>query len=431
MNNSLKQFCYALVIMLGTITYGTIMCYPSPTGKEIRSVHHLAEDSFKWSFYNAISSLFAISGHFITSLLLHLLSNSRKKVVFTGTCLGTAIWLLNCLIKINIWAGIAIRALLGVIMGIFSSISSMYLIEIAPKGRKGTFACLGQIGFVIGLILFDFLGPSLSYMQLNYVGAAICALQASLIWLIEESPQVANINIIEKLQSNQPHKKFDYKLLCKKDNVIGIIFGVLMMLFQQFCGINAILTNLADLLSKSGLNIDGNYQAGISSCSQIISIFIGVFILDKIGKKITWIISCAMIVAFLLVFALCIKYDLSNSLPLICIFLYQLGFGLGVDLIPWFVIPEYFNDDARSPAMMIIVSSYWIFAFIIILLWPAMKKSMGLFGLLLFYMFIAVTAIVFGIFNISEPTQYENFDKDEQKKDGEEETSDEIDPEAL
>lgn len=87
-------------------------------------------------------------------------------------------------------------------------------------------------------------------MQLNYIGAAICALQALLIWLIEESPQVANINIIEKLQSSQPHKKFDYKLLHKKDNVIGIISGVLMMLFQQFCGIYAILTNLADLLSK-------------------------------------------------------------------------------------------------------------------------------------------------------------------------------------
>ena len=88
-------------------------------------------------------------------------------------------------------------------------------------------------------------------MQLNYIGEAICVLQASLTWLIEELPQVANINIIEKLQSNQPSKKIDYKLFCKKDNVIGIISGVLMMLFQQFCGINAILTNLADLLSKS------------------------------------------------------------------------------------------------------------------------------------------------------------------------------------
>lgn len=80
-------------------------------------------------------------------------------------------------------------------MGVYSSISPMYLVEIAPEGTSGFFDSLNQIGIVIGMVLFDFIAPSLSYMKLNYIGAAICALQAVLIWIVEESPSV-NVIII-------------------------------------------------------------------------------------------------------------------------------------------------------------------------------------------------------------------------------------------
>ena len=113
-----------------------------------------------------------------------------------------------------------------------------------------------------------------------------------------------------------------------------------------------------------------------------------------------------MIVVFLLIFALNTKYDWSTVLPLICIFLYQLGFGLGMGPIPWFIIPEYFNDDVRSMATMVVVASNWIFAFVIIFVWPAMKNGMGMFGSLLFFMFISVGAIIYGIFCIHEPKQH-------------------------
>ena len=112
-----------------------------------------------------------------------------------------------------------------------------------------------------------------------------------------------------------------------------------MMFVQQFCGINAILTNLSDIMDKTGLDIDGNYQAGIASCSQLIAVFVGAMIIDRIGRRITWIVSCSMIVVFLLIFALNVKFNWSTILPLICIFLYQLGFGLGMGPIPWFIIP--------------------------------------------------------------------------------------------
>lgn len=402
MNICVKELGYAMILLLGPITFGTIMCYPSPTADKIRSDHHLKDDAMEWSFYNSVSSLFAIAGPFVTTGFLKAYHNSRKKVVFTCACLGTAFWLLNCLTKVHIWAGIVMRAFLGVVMGSYSSISPMYLVEIAPEGTSGFFGSLNQIGIVVGMVLFDFIGPSLSYNEMNYIGAAIAALQAGLIWLVEESPAAIKINEKKQAAINEVKKES----LWQKKYAFGLCSGILMMFLQQFCGINAILTNLADIMNESGLDIDGNYQAGIASCSQLIAVVISALIIDKIGRKITWIISCSMIVVFLLIFALNTKYDWSTVLPLICIFLYQLGFGLGMGPIPWFIIPEYFNDDVRSMATMVVVASNWIFAFVIIFVWPAMKNGMGMFGSLLFFMFISVGAIIYGIFCIHEPKQH-------------------------
>ena len=305
-------------------------------------------------------------------------------------------------------------------MGAYSSISPMYLVEIAPEGTSGFFGSLNQIGIVIGMVLFDFIAPSLSYMKLNYIGAAICALQACLIWIVEESPAVHIINQEEEDRKNDSNAE-KKETLWQKKYAFGLCAGIIMMLFQQFCGINAILTNLSDIMNESGLEMDGNYQAGIASCAQLIAVVVGALIIDKIGHRITMIISCCMICVFLLIFALNDKYDWSNVLPLIYIFLYQLGFGLGMGPVPWFIIPEYFNDDVRSTATMMVTASNWIFAFLVILVWPYMKDGMGMFGALIFFVCISFCAILFSAFCIREPDAQNKavYDKNDDQKDTE------------
>lgn len=388
-----KELAYALVIMLGQCTYGTIICYPSPAGNEIRALHHLDLDSVQWSFYNSFSSLFAISGPFVTSSFLKIFNNSRKKTILILSLLSTAFWLLNCLTKVSIYLGLITRALLGIVLGSFSSIDPMYLVEIAPNGLNGFFGCLNQIGIIIGLLLFDFCGPSLTYMELNYFGVGISFLQFCLIWFIADSPTVEALN---QKKINEDDFDRDKQRLFQKKYTFAIAFSIIIMLLQQFCGINSILTNLADLMDKSGFKIDGNYQGGIASCAQLIAVFVSALFIDKIGRKITWIISCGIIIISLLFFALNTKFDWVDYLPLICIFLYQFGYGLGIGPIPWFIIPENFNDDVRSKATTIAVASNWLFTFITILIWPYMSIGMGMFASLLFFMCMTVAALIFG-----------------------------------
>jgi MFS family permease len=382
------------------------MVYPSPTAKQIQQEKGLNEDSLAWSFYNSVSSLFAIVGPLACSGLLRVFHQSRKRTVFGIAVAGASFWFLNCLTKVNIWIGVAVRAFLGVVMGAYSAISPMYMIEIAPKDAEGFFGCLTQIGIVTGLVLFDFIGPSLSYIALNIVGGFICVAQAISIWFIEESKadheldrQKGDDSLKVSLSDNTIHEES----LFQKENLFGLFIGIAMMLFQQFCGINAILTNLAPLMDQSGLKIDGNYQAGIASLAQLLAVFVAGGLMDKLGRRLCWIISTVIIVVFLVIFAIDDKLEFSPVLPLVCIFLYQLGFGLGMGPIPWFIIPEYFSDELRPTATAIVSGSNWIFAFGVIFMWPAMKKGIGLFGSLVLFACVTFVAVIFGILCIREP----------------------------
>lgn len=381
-------------VILGQISYGTIIGFPSPPGDKIESDNHLEK-----SLLNTISSLCAAIGAIITAGILKGFHNSRKKTLFTISCISVGFWLLNCFIKYSIAWSVLVGALMGIALGCLSTINPLYIVEIAPEGKQSIYGTLGQLGVPIGMIIFNFLGPTLTYMELYYIGASIDLLLAILTLFIDESPAVIQIEIEEEksILENIPMES-----LCQKKYIISLFFGTLLMFFQQFCGITAIITNLVDLMTHTGLNINHYYQAGITSSSQIISICFAAMIVEKIGLKITWIVSCIIIVISLLIFALNSQFYWSNILPLITIFFFQLGFGLGIGPIPWFIIPEYFNAYLRSKASAITVALNWLFAFVTVEIWPLLIKSVKMMGLFLFFSGISVAALPFGVLCIKK-----------------------------
>lgn len=246
-----KELLYAIVICLGPFTFGNIAIYPSPTAEEIRRIHHLKDNALEWSFYNGVSSLTAIFGPFLTEFLLRIFKNSRKKTIFTLSIGGTIFWLFNLITKVSIWTGIVARALIGLVLGGYSSISPMVLVEIAPKGSSGFYGSLNQFALVLATFILNMLGPHLNYIYLSIYCACFTFIQSFLIWLVPETGQ--NEEVVVENEEENAQKNEKKESLCQKKYVSGLMIGILMMIFQQFCGINAVITNLVDLMNASGL----------------------------------------------------------------------------------------------------------------------------------------------------------------------------------
>lgn len=359
------KLAYGIVLMIGSIDFGLYGIYPSPTGDSIRSEHHLKDTSIQWVLYSSISFLAAIFGSFLVKLILAKFNGSRKMTVFIIDCIAMASWLLNCLTKLSIIAGIFMRVLCGISMGSFMTICTMYLVEIAPEGYSGVFGSFGNFGIVIGNDLFCILGPYLNYMELNYVGAGISALQGILIWSIEESPVVNQDQNDEKPLIEVFKAKYVKNLIC----------GIIIMFIAQFCGVNGILTNISIIMTDGGLDMNPNFQSAIAIASQLISTFISILTVERLGRKIVWIISSAICAIGLLILALNEKFKLSNILPVVCIFVFLFGFSYGIGKICWFIVSETFESDIRPAANSACLIANWIFSFVIVISFPSMKKN--------------------------------------------------------
>ncbi|OHS99651.1 major facilitator superfamily transporter [Tritrichomonas foetus] len=425
-----RQLLYALIVGLGSFTFGNVVAYPSPTAEEIRKLHNLTMSSLEWSFYSGAMALTAITGPFISGGLLKFFQGSRKKTCFVLSIACTACWLLNIITKLNIWAGIVARALLGFVIGAYSSITPMFLVEVAPEGMTGFYGSLNQFFLITASMLINFLGPSLNFIKLSIYCACYPLLECFLIWLVPEkqaakyhqfndveispnSSSNANTNnnyinnkqnVSEISNTSQLNDNREFKeVFCQSKNMPLLFIGIFMMIFQQFVGISAVVTNLADLMKESGLNLHHCYQAGIIQSAQLLAgVFSGLFV-DKIGRKKMWCISGAIIVIFLLLFVLNNHFDWANILPLIAIYMYEFGFGIGLGPIPWYVIPEYFDYQNRPVAMGICSAVNWSCTFAIIFVWPLMRDGLGMLGSFVFFMSVGFVSFIFGVVFIKEP----------------------------
>lgn len=407
-----KELLYALVVLLGPAEFGYITVYCSPKGKAIRGKYNISDDNVKWTFYNSIVFLTAAFGPFVDKWLLTKFNGQRKKVIFITDIICIVGWFFNCVVNANLIAGIFARAILGLATGMFSGVTGMYLVELSPPDATGFFGSLNQIGIVFGQALFSFLGPHLDFMAMNYFAGVWGIVQAIAIWFIPESPAAELANDVE-----------EKPLLAafQKQYLDGLFVGIILMFIQQLSGINALLTNLSDIMSTAGLKLHEDYQSGISIVVQLFSVFVSSLMVDKLGRKMVWIISSVICAAGLILMALHSKFHWGAIFPLICIILYIVGFGLGLGPVPWYVIPEFFTPDVRPAANSICVLSNWVFGFIMVFAFPAMKKSMKDFGCFLFFGAICVFSIFFGIFKIKNPSD----DVEDQPSDRVSESSDE------
>ena len=386
------KLVYGLILMLGSLGFGLVMGYPGAVLPKLDEEFSLT--STQRTLFNSISSLTAIAGPYISQGLLMCLG--RRPVTSILGLLAALFWGLIVLMSDKLfWLGILMRALLGVIMGSYSSVIPMYMVELAPKQHSGFYGVLNSFGISSGFVVIYLCGVWCTWKELAFVCMGLSIGLMALVWLVPESP--ANTEVFKENKES----------LCQKKFIKPLLIGAALMFFQQLSGINAILTNLNDLFSNVGITIDTGYTSAIASSAQVIAAVISSLIIDKIGRKVAWIISTTGSVIFLVLYALTFKVDMGPWLPIIFVFGFVLIYGIAVGPVPWFIVPELFPTSVRSLATSIASSLNWLFAFLVITAFPYISEVLNQFGVFIMFAVCEAIAIIFGWFFIdTKPAEY-------------------------
>lgn len=163
----------------------------------------------------------------------------------------------------------------------------------------------------------------------------------------------------------------------------GIVISIMLMVFQQFSGINAVIFFTKGIFLSSGSGI-GDTSAIIVGVVQVIMTLTSTVLIERAGRKMLLLFSsCVMTICLALLGA---YFDIKDHgkdvsdigwLPLVSVVLFIISFSVGYGPIPWLMMGELIMPDKRSIATTLSVMVNWVCAFIVTNSFSLMIEDMG------------------------------------------------------
>lgn len=304
------------------------------------------------------------------------------------------------------------RIIGGIGVGLASAICPMYIAEIAPSNIRGTLVSWNQFAIIFGQLVVYFVNFLIlgEHTQpiIEKIGETLYSVSSeSDVWTIQTgwrymfgseafvagiftllclfipmSPRflamkgrdrqaltvlskingrvrgVEILNEIKKADNTKSTRLFSF-------GIMVIFVGVLLSVFQQAVGINAVLYYAPRIFQSMGM---GNpmVQTVVMGIVNITFTLVAVFTVERIGRKplLIWG-SVGMAIGAIGVAIVNILSCLPPMFAVVSIMIYSASFMFSWGPICWVLISEIFPNTIRSGAVAIAVAFQWIFNFIV------------------------------------------------------------------
>ena len=408
----------ALIAALGGFLFGFETAVISGAEKTIQELWDLSSG---WQGFTVASSLI---GTVIGSLIAGVPAQKygRKKILsviailylFSAIgCAVTPVWILF----------ITFRFIGGLAVGASSVVGPMYISEIAPAHMRGRLAGSFQLMIVTGIFvayltnfLFIDIGED-SWRWMLGIMVIPAGLFAILLRSIPESPRWLVLNnrddeakaIFAKTGEHNAVAliREEHELSAKgiKESLFNgkfnkpIFFAVVLAMFNQLSGINAILYYAPRIFEMAGFSKDQAYlQPVFIGAANLLFTLIAMSVIDKFGRKTLLIIGSIGMIVFLSLTANAFKGDLSgNQNVLIYLIGYIAFFAFSQGAVIWVFISEIFPNSVRSQGGSLGSFTHWIMAAIISWTFPVIVEGSdnGGYYSFIFYAVMMVLNLIF------------------------------------
>ncbi|KAI4467628.1 sugar transporter [Holotrichia oblita] len=197
----------------------------------------------------------------------------------------------------------------------------------------------------------------------------------------------------------------------KKATINGFLMLLVMHVVQQLSGINAIMFYASFIFEEGNFfNLSSNVCVVILGGFQIIAVGIAAGVVDRLGRRLLWLISLGIMTICLIITGIYFiigSYDTETAskiqfILVICICLYVLGFCLGTGPLPWAMIGEMLSAAAKSYTAPIVAAVNWLLGYLVTVSYPYLKESIGDGPVFLGYALVCILGFLYVLFVLIE-----------------------------
>jgi sugar porter (SP) family MFS transporter len=391
----------------------------------------------------------ALIGCLVGSLMAGALSDwfGRKRPLILAALLFAVTSIGNGLAH-NFTVFIAWRMWGGVAIGLASSLSPMYISEVAPAQMRGKLVSINQLTIVVGILAAQVInwylvrnlpaGATDEFIKNSWFGqqgwrwmfgltAAPSLLFLLGMFLVPESPRwlakfgrtdqaravlrkiggnayadAATAEIQSTLSSEEVQRVRFADLLDPRMFKV-LVLGVGLAVFQQWCGINVIFNYAEEIFKAAGYDISSVLQnIAWTGSVNLVFTFVALGTVDRLGRRPLMLFGAAGLAVIYVAMGFCYAKGV-QGLPLLLLVLAAIGcYAMSLAPVTWVVISEIFPNRIRGAAMSVAVTTLWIACFILTYTFPILNAKLGSAGTFWLYAAICVVGLVCLFFKLPE-----------------------------
>lgn len=175
-----------------------------------------------------------------------------------------------------------------------------------------------------------------------------------------------------------------------------LILGIVIAVFQQWCGINVIFNYAQEIFAKAGYSVSEIlFNIVITGSVNLIFTFAGMFMVDRLGRKALMLIGSGGLAGIFTILGSMYFFNF-QGLPLLIMVVTAIAcYAMSLAPVTWVVLSEIFPNRIRGAALSVATFSLWAACFILTYTFPLLNKLLKASGTFWLYGFICIFGFLF------------------------------------
>ena len=186
-------------------------------------------------------------------------------------------------------------------------------------------------------------------------------------------------------------------VLFSKPYRLVLTIGIIVAIFQQWCGTNVIFNYAQEIFQGAGYDVDNTFiNIVVTGIANLIFTFVAIYTVDRLGRRALMLIGAGGLAAIYLTLGACYYFQVSGIFMVALVVLAIACYAMSLGPVTWVLLSEIFPGKVRGIAVATSTFALWMGSFTLTYSFPFLNQGLGTYGT--FWIYTAICALGFVYF---------------------------------
>ena len=304
----------------------------------------------------------------------------------------------------------------GIGIGVASALAPMYIAEVSPANIRGRMVSLNQMTIVLGILSAQVVnmligsgveqdwGREMGWRWMFWAETLPAALFLVMAFFIPESPvflsmkerQIENGKCKMENKAGTSGEAGLQELFGQRKYGRVLLLGIVVAVFQQWCGTNVIFNYAQEIFVSAGFDVDGMFiNIVITGIANVLFTFVALYTIEKWGRRTLILIGAGGLGAIYLILGTCYAMGMTGVMMVALVVAAISVYAMTLGPVTWTLLAEIFPNRVRGIAMATCTFALWVGCCTLTFSFPSMNAALGSSGTFWTYAAICLCAFIY------------------------------------